>query len=118
MGCYLAVAKGSEEPPKFVVMEYEGGGDKWYGLIGKGITFDTGGISLKPSEKMEDMKFDMSGAASVIATMIAIAKLKLKINVVGITPLTENMPSGKSNKTWRYRKEYERNICRNNKYRC
>lgn len=98
MGCYLAVAKGSEESAKFVVMEYEGGGDKWYGLLGKGITFDTGGISLKPSEKMEEMKFDMSGAASVIATMIAIAKLKIKVNVVGITPLTENMPSGKATK--------------------
>ncbi|MGC8964962.1 MAG: leucyl aminopeptidase family protein, partial [Brevinematia bacterium] len=98
MGCYLAVAKGSEESPKFVVMEYEGGGDGWYGIIGKGVTFDTGGISLKPSEKMEEMKFDMSGAASVIGTMVAIAKLKLKLNVVGITPLTENMPSGKATK--------------------
>lgn len=98
MNLFLAVAKGAAEEPKFVVMEYEGGGDKWYGLVGKGVTFDTGGISLKPSDKMEDMKFDMSGAASVIATMVAIAKLKLKINVVGITPLTENMPGGRATK--------------------
>ncbi|MEN2997490.1 MAG: leucyl aminopeptidase [Brevinematia bacterium] len=98
MNLFLAVARGSEEEPKFVVMEYEGGGDKWYGILGKGITFDTGGISLKPSEKMEEMKFDMSGAACIIATIIAIAKLKLKVNVVGITPLTENMPGGRATK--------------------
>ncbi len=98
MNLYLAVAKGSDENPKFVVMEYKGGGDKWFSLVGKGITFDTGGISLKPSEKMEEMKYDMSGAASVIGTMIAIARLGLKVNVVGITPLTENMPSGKATK--------------------
>ncbi|MCX8028420.1 MAG: leucyl aminopeptidase [Brevinematales bacterium] len=98
MNLYLAVARGSEEEPKFVIMEYEGGGDKWYGLLGKGITFDTGGISLKPSDRMEEMKFDMSGAAAVIATMVTIAKLKLNVNVVGITPLTENMPSGKATK--------------------
>ena len=96
MNLYLAVAKGSEERPKFVIMEYKGGGDKWYSLIGKGITFDTGGISLKPSDKMEEMKYDMSGAASVMGTIIAIARLGLKVNVVGITPLTENMPSGKA----------------------
>lgn len=98
MNLFLAVAKGSAEEPKFVVMEYEGGGDKWYGFVGKGVTFDTGGISLKPSEKMEDMKFDMSGAAAVIATIVTIAKLKMKVNVVGITPLTENMPGGRATK--------------------
>ncbi len=98
MNLFLAVSKGSNEEPKFVVMEYEGGGDKWYGLIGKGITFDTGGISLKPSDKMEDMKFDMSGAASVIGTIIAVAKIGLKVNVVGIVPLTENMPGGSATK--------------------
>jgi leucyl aminopeptidase len=98
MNVYLAVARGSEERPKFVVMEYKGGGDKWYSIAGKGITFDTGGISIKPSERMEEMKYDMSGAASVIGSMIAIARLGLKVNVVGITPLTENMPSGKATK--------------------
>ncbi len=98
MNLYLAVARGSEERPKFVVMEYKGGGDKWYSIAGKGITFDTGGISIKPSERMEEMKYDMSGAASVIGSMIAIARLGLKVNVVGITPLTENMPSGKATK--------------------
>lgn len=98
MNLFLAVAKGSNEEPKFLVMEYEGGGDKWYSIIGKGITFDTGGISLKPSDRMEEMKFDMSGAASVIATIITLAKLKLKVNVVGITPLTENMPGGRATK--------------------
>ncbi len=96
MGLFLAVARGSDEPAKFVVMEYKGGGDKWYGFVGKGITFDTGGISIKPSEKMEEMKFDMSGAAVVISSIIAIARLGLKINVFGIAPLTENMPSGKA----------------------
>jgi len=98
MNVYLAVARGSEERPKFVVMEYKGGGDKWYSIAGKGITFDTGGISIKPSERMEEMKYDMSGAASVIGSMIAIARLGLKVNIVGITPLTENMPSGKATK--------------------
>jgi len=98
MNVYLAVARGSEERPKFVVMEYKGGGDKWYSIAGKGITFDTGGISIKPSERMEEMKYDMSGAASVIGSTIAIARLGLKVNVVGITPLTENMPSGKATK--------------------
>lgn len=99
MNLFLAVARGSNEEPKFVVMEYEGGGgNSWFAILGKGITFDTGGISLKPSEKMEEMKFDMSGAASVIATMVTVAKLGLKINVVGVTPLTENMPSGKATK--------------------
>lgn len=98
MNLYLAVARGSEERPKFVVMEYKGGGDKWYSIAGKGITFDTGGISIKPSERMEEMKYDMSGAASVIGSMIAIARLGLKVNIVGITPLTENMPSGKATK--------------------
>ena len=98
MNLYLAVARGSEERPKFVVMEYKGGGDKCYSIAGKGVTFDTGGISIKPSERMEEMKYDMSGAASVIGSMIAIARLGLKVNVVGITPLTENMPSGKATK--------------------
>ena len=96
MGSFLAVAKGSKQPPRFIVMEYRGGkGDEPpVALVGKGITFDTGGISIKPSAEMDEMKFDMCGAASVFGTMKAVALLKLPINVVGAIPATENMPGG------------------------
>ncbi|MBD3231962.1 leucyl aminopeptidase [Candidatus Dependentiae bacterium] len=98
MGGFLAVDSGSDEEGKFVVLEYscEKKDAPTIALVGKGVTFDSGGISLKPSAYMEGMKFDMSGAATVIATMNAIAQLQPKINVVGITPLVENMPSGKA----------------------
>jgi leucyl aminopeptidase len=79
-------------------MQYKGGGDKHAGLVGKGITFDSGGISIKPSDKMEEMKGDMSGGAAIIAAMSAIAKLKPKINVTGLVPATENMPGGGAQK--------------------
>jgi len=98
MGGLLGVARGSAQPPKFIVLKYNGGGDKNVGLVGKGLTFDSGGISLKPSDKMEEMKGDMSGGAAVIAAMGAIAKLKPKINVTGIVPATENLPSGTAQK--------------------
>ncbi|MBT3363931.1 MAG: leucyl aminopeptidase [Chloroflexi bacterium] len=98
MGGLLGVASGSVQPPKFIVMEYKGGGDKTVGLVGKGLTFDSGGISIKPSDKMQEMKGDMAGGASVIAAMGAIAKLKPKINVTGIVPATENLPSGTAQK--------------------
>ncbi len=100
MGSFLSVAQGSAQPPAFIVMHYRGapGSDQLLALVGKGITFDTGGISLKPPEKMEEMKYDMSGGAGVIAAMGAIAALKPKINVVGIVPATENMPGGKATK--------------------
>lgn len=94
MGGLLGVAQGSQQPPKFIVLQYSGGGDKNVGLVGKGLTFDSGGISIKPSDRMGEMKADMSGGAVVIAAMSAIARLKPAINVTGIVPATENMPSG------------------------
>ena len=98
MGSFLAVAQGSEQPPKFLVLEYHGGDAKSAPvvLVGKGITFDTGGISLKPAPEMDEMKFDMGGAASVLGTFRAIAQIKPKINVVGLIPACENMPSGRA----------------------
>ena len=94
MGALLGVAQGSEQPPKFIVIRYKGGGSIHLALVGKGITFDTGGISIKPATGMEEMKGDMSGAAAVIAAIGAIARLKPAINVTAIAPCTENMPSG------------------------
>ena len=100
MGSFLSVAAGSVQPPKFIVLRYNGdpGSKELLALVGKGITFDTGGISLKPPERMEEMKYDMSGGAGVIAAMRAIGKLKPKLNVVGLVPATENMPGGKATK--------------------
>ena len=96
MGALLGVAKGSIQPPKVIVLTYKGGdpSKKPVGLVGKGITFDSGGISIKPSEKMGDMKGDMAGGAAVIAAMRAIGEIKPKINVTGIVPATENLPDG------------------------
>jgi leucyl aminopeptidase len=95
MGGLLGVAAGSVQEPRFIVLRYNGAGDeKPIALVGKGITFDTGGISIKPAENMGEMKGDMSGGASVIAAMGAIAKLHPSINVIGVVPATENMPSG------------------------
>lgn len=95
MGGLLAVAQGSEEPVKFVTLEYRGATEqKPVVLVGKGVTFDSGGICLKPAAGMEEMKYDMSGAASVLGILKAVAELKLPIHVVGIMPLTENLPSG------------------------
>ena len=99
MGSYLSVSNGSAQPPKFIVLNYRGGGSgRPIALIGKGITFDTGGISIKPAENMDAMKGDMSGAASVIATIGALARLKAKVNVMAIAPCTENMPGGNATK--------------------
>jgi leucyl aminopeptidase len=96
MGSLLAVARGSHEPAKFITLEYQGGnkGDKPIVLVGKGVTFDTGGISIKPASAMDEMKYDMSGAASVLGTLSACAQLQLPLNVVGVIPSTENMPGG------------------------
>ena len=96
MGSLLSVGNGSDEPSKLIVMKYEGGPAKQapYCLVGKGITFDTGGISLKPAKGMESMKFDMGGAGSVFGVMQTVAELGLKINVVGVVAAAENMPSG------------------------
>jgi leucyl aminopeptidase len=98
MGALLAVARGSDEPAKMIVIRYGGGrkGGPMLALVGKGITFDSGGISIKPAQNMEMMKSDMGGGAAVVGAMLAIAELKPKINVIGIVPTTENMPSGKA----------------------
>lgn len=100
MGSLLSVAAGSDQPPKLIVMEYNGGkaGAKPVVLVGKGVTFDTGGISLKPGDAMDEMKFDMCGAASVFGTMHATLAMGLKINLVCIVPATENMPNGHATK--------------------
>jgi leucyl aminopeptidase len=98
MGALLGVAKGSEEPPTFIVLRYRGGGSTHLALVGKGITFDTGGISIKPAAGMEEMKGDMSGGAAVVAAMGAIAKLKPQIDITAVVPATENMPGGSATK--------------------
>ncbi len=96
-GALLAVAAGSDRPPRMVEMVYAPkGANKTIVLVGKGVTFDTGGINLKPSAGLQTMKADMSGAAAVAATMLAVARLKPKHRIVGITPLVENMPSGRA----------------------
>ncbi|HLF77686.1 MAG TPA: leucyl aminopeptidase [Dehalococcoidia bacterium] len=95
MGGLLGVAAGSVQEPRFIVLRYRGGGSEPpVALVGKGITFDTGGISIKPAENMGEMKGDMAGGAAVIAAMGAIGKLKPRVNVIGVVPATENMPSG------------------------
>ncbi len=100
MGALLSVAKGSRQPPKLIVLEYNGAarGDKPVALVGKGLTFDAGGISIKPSAQMDEMKFDMCGGASVIGTFIAAAELKVPLNLVGVIPACENLPDGQANK--------------------
>jgi leucyl aminopeptidase len=94
MAALLAVAQGSAEEPRFIVLEYQGGTGAPIVLVGKGVTFDSGGISIKPAQNMEDMKYDMSGAAAVLGTFEVLGRLKPKLNVVGLIPSTENLPSG------------------------
>jgi leucyl aminopeptidase len=95
MGGLVAVSQGGAEDPRLIVLRYDGGGSgETLGLVGKGVTFDTGGISLKPSAGMQEMKMDMSGAAAVLETVGAIAELGLKLNLIAVVPSTENMPSG------------------------
>ncbi|HZX50423.1 MAG TPA: leucyl aminopeptidase [Pseudomonas sp.] len=96
MGAFLAVAQGSDQPPRLIVLNYQGGKktEKPYALVGKGITFDTGGISIKPSSGMDEMKYDMCGAASVFGTLKAVLELQLPINLVCLLACAENMPSG------------------------
>ncbi|HUI29992.1 MAG TPA: leucyl aminopeptidase [Candidatus Acidoferrales bacterium] len=100
MGGLLAVNSGSARPPRFITMEYKGNPKSrdWYAIVGKGITFDSGGISIKPSSNMGEMKMDMAGAAAVIGTMQAVAALKIPVNIAGIAPCTENLPSGSAYK--------------------
>ncbi|HWE39842.1 MAG TPA: leucyl aminopeptidase [Isosphaeraceae bacterium] len=98
-GGLMGVASGSDHPPRFVVLSYHNGGDRpTIALVGKGVTFDSGGLSLKPSASMEDMKSDMTGAAVVAASIAAAARLKLPVNVVGYLPMTENMTGGRAMK--------------------
>ncbi len=94
MGALMSVAQGSAEEPRFIAIEYKGSDAPPVVLIGKGVTFDTGGISIKPAQNMEDMKYDMSGAAAVLGTFEMLGRLKPKVHVVGLIPSTENMPSG------------------------
>ncbi|MBK0393446.1 leucyl aminopeptidase [Ramlibacter algicola] len=98
MGSFMAVARGSEEPLRFIVLQYRGASDSQAPvvLVGKGITFDSGGISIKPGPEMDEMKFDMCGAASVLGTFRALGELKPKLNVAGIIPACENLPDGRA----------------------
>ncbi len=98
MGSFLAVAQGSEEPPRFIIVRYDGAGKDVSPLVlvGKGITFDSGGISIKPAPEMDEMKFDMAGAASVLGTLCAVAEVKAPVNLIGLIPACENLPSGRS----------------------
>ncbi|CAK6973967.1 cytosol aminopeptidase [Scomber scombrus] len=101
MGAFLSVSKGSEEPPVFLELHYKGAPDSAQApllLVGKGITFDSGGISLKPSSSMDAMRADMGGAATVCASIVTAASLRLPVNIIGLAPLCENMPSGKATK--------------------
>jgi leucyl aminopeptidase len=100
MNTLLSVARGSHEPPKFIVLRHTGGDSrsKPVVLVGKGITFDSGGISLKPGPEMDEMKYDMCGAASVLGTLKAVALMKLPLNIIGVIPTTENMPGGAATK--------------------
>ncbi len=99
MGALLSVARGTQEDPRLIVLEYRGAGRAApVCLIGKGVTFDSGGISIKPAERMEEMKYDMSGGAAVLGTFEALGQLKPAVNVVGLVPATENLPSGTATK--------------------
>jgi len=100
MGALVSVTKGSHQPPKLIVLHYNGGAKskKPVVLVGKGVTFDTGGISLKPGAEMDEMKYDMSGAASVLGTLRALAGMKASVNVIGVIPAVENMPGGGASK--------------------
>ncbi|MGB5472943.1 MAG: leucyl aminopeptidase, partial [Gammaproteobacteria bacterium] len=98
MGALLSVARGSDEPAKLITLQYSGGkaGAKPVVLVGKGVTFDSGGISIKPAAAMDEMKFDMCGAASVLGTLRACVEMNLPLNVVGVIPATENLPGGRA----------------------
>jgi leucyl aminopeptidase len=94
MGSYLSVAKGSHEPPKFVILDYRGSGQAPVVIVGKSITFDSGGLSLKPADGMEKMKYDMAGGAATLAVLKAASELRLPVHLIGILPATENLPGG------------------------
>ena len=100
MGSFLSVGKGSDKPPRFIVLKHEGAArsEKPVVLVGKGLTFDAGGISLKPAADMDEMKYDMCGGGAVLGAFRAIGELGLPLNVVGLIPACENMPDGDANK--------------------
>ncbi|MGZ8224125.1 MAG: leucyl aminopeptidase, partial [Methylobacter sp.] len=100
MGSFLSVSRGSRQPAKLITLDYQGGekNAKPIVLIGKGLTFDAGGISLKPSLGMDEMKYDMCGGAAVLGTILAAAKMQLPLNIIGLIPSSENMPDGDANK--------------------
>ena len=100
MNALLGVAKGSEEPAKFIILEYHGAKktDPPIAIVGKGLTFDSGGISIKPADKMDEMKSDMAGGAAVMGALKAASELRLKVNVVALIPATENLPGGRAYK--------------------
>ena len=114
--------RAPKEPLKFIVLEYKGSKPAETGkplaLIGKSTTFDSGGISLKPSDGMEKMKYDMAGGAAVLGVLKAASALKLPVNLIGILPATEKPARRLCNKTWRYRKVNNGQDRRNNQYRC
>ncbi len=100
MGAFLSVSRGSRQPAKLITLEYQGGAKnaKPIVLIGKGLTFDAGGISLKPGPGMDEMKYDMCGGATVLGTLLAVAQMQLPLNIIGLIPSSENMPDGDANK--------------------
>ncbi len=100
MGALLSVTQGADEPPRFIIVRYRGAGTRVAPVVlcGKGITFDTGGISLKPPAKLDEMKFDMCGAAGVLGTMAALGELQPNLNVIALVPACENMPSGRASR--------------------
>jgi leucyl aminopeptidase len=98
MGAYLSVTKGSNEPPKFIIIEYKGGKGRPLVLIGKSVTFDSGGLDIKPGDGMEKMKYDMAGGAAVLSVLKAISAMKLRVNVIGILPAVENLVGGSASR--------------------
>ena len=120
MGSLLGVSRGSDQPATLSVLTYSGDPDssEVLALVGKGITFDSGGISIKPAENMHEMKYDMSGGAGVIATMYAIGKLRPKLNVIGLVPASENLPGTARGQTRRHPARHERQDHRGHQHRC
>jgi leucyl aminopeptidase len=98
MNSYLSVARGSKEPPKFIILDYKGSGKKPLVLIGKSITFDSGGLSLKHADSMEKMKYDMAGGAAVLGVFKAVSELQMPVHLVGLLAATENLPGGSATK--------------------
>ena len=119
MGAFMSVTRGSDQPGKLITISYKGATEKdpLHAVIGKGITFDTGGISLKPGAGMHEMIWDMCGAATAFGTVLAVAESKLPINLLVVLAAAENMPSGSAS-TWRYRDIYVRTNSRDIKHGC